>query len=112
MRSEPSARTRRLVLERDGGRCVRCGSAHHWAGLSIHHRRLRSHPFDGMHRPSNLIALCGSGDAGCHGHVHAHPSDAYAHGWMVHAWQMPGDVAVWTRHGLVLLDDEGGWRHA
>lgn len=96
-------------MERDGGRCVRCGTAHHWAGLDIHHRRPRSHPFDGLHEPSNLIVLCGSGTTGCHGWVHAHPQEAYDHGWLVHSYQQPEDMRVDTYlHGNVLLDDQGG----
>lgn len=34
-------------------------------------------------RASNLVLLCGSGTTGCHGEVHAHPTESYATGWMV-----------------------------
>ena len=93
--------------------CVRCGGSWHWAGMSIHHRRPRSHRFPGLNQPSNLIVLCGSGTVGCHAWVHQHPLEAYANGWLVHGTKDETDplkVPVLTKqHGLVLLDDEGGW---
>jgi hypothetical protein len=35
------------------------------------------------HTAANLVTLCGSGTTGCHGHVHAHPEQAYDTGWMI-----------------------------
>lgn len=84
--------TRRVILERDGSRCVRCLRAVEGAPASIHHRKLRRH---GDHSAANGIVLCGTGTTGCHGWVHAHPELAYAHGWMVHSWDDPESVP-WT----------------
>jgi hypothetical protein len=78
---------------------------------SRHHRRLRSHPWPGLHLPSNLVLLCGSGDTGRHGWVHAHPAEARLEGYMVHAWEYPQSKPIYTmRHGWVLLDDEGEYQ--
>lgn len=46
----PTEETRQLVLERDHYRCVRCGRDVRYTpfGYSIHHRRLRSHPYAEM----------------------------------------------------------------
>lgn len=94
MRKQPTPETRGIVLCRDMLRCARCGRPLEFCGFSIHHRRLRSHPFAGLHDPSNLISLCGSGTTGCHGWVHADPQLAYEHGYLVHSWQDPRQVPV------------------
>ena len=108
----PDLGTRETVARRDAYTCVRCGNPADaaWDGHSIHHRRLRSHPWPGLHEPANLITLCGSGTTGCHGHVHAHPKEARENGWIVSAHQdRPETVPVLTaRHGWVLLDRNGG----
>lgn len=110
--SNPSRETCRLVDRRDGERCVRCGATYNWAGFSRHHRHLRSHPFPGLHLPSNLILLCGSGsNEGCHLWVHTHQREAMDNGWLVsgfndHPEQVP--VMVYGK-GLVLLDNMGGF---
>ena len=79
---------------------------------SRHHRRMRSHPWPGLHEPSNLILVCGSGTTGCHGLIHSHPQFAYAQGWLLHSWEdQPAAVPINTfAHGWILLDDQGGWR--
>lgn len=108
----PTPEIRRLVARRDRYECVRCGREldQVWSGHSLHHRLPRSHPFPGLHNPSNLIHLCGSGTTGCHGWVHAHPKASYESGWLVHMDADPGDVPVWSaRHGWILLDDHGGF---
>ena len=110
---EPSEETRRMVAGRDGYRCVRCGDDldRIWSGHSIHHRHLRSHPYEHVHSPANLICLCGSGTTGCHGWVHAHPAKAREYGWIVFMGnEHPETVPVWdARRGWMLLDDGGGW---
>ena len=68
------------ILRRDGFRCVRCGKPVAYGRDSIHHRILGNRKDN---RPSNLIALCGSGTTGCHGWVHSHPAEAREYGWIV-----------------------------
>jgi hypothetical protein len=106
--SEPKTKTCMLVDERDQRACVVCGRSLYAVSGSRHHRRPRSHKFAGLHEASNLIDVCGSGTQGCHGYIHAHPSWAYEHGYLVHSWQDPAIVPV-IIHGLGprLLDDSG-----
>ncbi|PJM79984.1 HNH endonuclease [Bifidobacterium scaligerum] len=107
----PSEQVRRLVLARDGYRCVACGRSVDgvWSGYSIHHRHLRSHPFPGLHSPSNLITLCGSGTTGCHGEAHQNRVLAQRMGWIIPMWnEHPESSPVRdARRGWMLLDDEG-----
>lgn len=99
------ARGRRIVRERCGGRCERCGAP----GPTIHHRRKRSQ--GGTWCPSNLIALCGGGVTGCHGWVEANPAAAHAAGlWLRHG-ENAAERPVWVGEHAggqrVLLDPEG-----
>lgn len=100
-----------IVDRRDHYRCVRCGIAWHWAGMSHHHRHNRSHPFPRLHGVENLIVLCGSGTAGCHAWCHSHPTEAERYGWVVSGFNdHPERVPVCHHeHGWVLLDQLGGW---
>lgn len=102
--SEPTQTTKRLVAARQRYRCWICnkdltGPTPH----SFHHRRMRSHPFPGLHEPANLILLCGTGTTGCHGQVHADPAHAYRNGWLMHSWQPDPEASP-------LLDHDGRWR--
>jgi hypothetical protein len=92
-----------IVHERSGRVCERCGRAR---ATSVHHRQKRSQ--QGDHRPANLVHLCGDGTTGCHGWVEHCPEQARETGYQVDSHQDPSDVPIRTRHGLVLLDDEGG----
>ncbi len=75
----------------------------------MHHRQGRQGP--DPHRLSNLVVMCGDGVRGCHGDAHAHPSQSYALGRMVPRLgiRSPEDTPVLTRHGWVLLDNDGGF---
>lgn len=101
MSSKPTDETRRIVQRRDRYRCAICDreTGSHWSGDSIHHREPRSHPFDRLHQPENLLQLCGSGTTGCHGWVHAHPKRAYQLGYLVHTGKDPATIPVYYRTG-------------
>ena len=107
-----------LVWSRDRGCCVRCGAALVGArGLSwsVHHRRPRSmggSKLPWVDKPGNLILLCGSGTTGCHGYVESHRAFGRASGFLVSAngQRKPVEVPIHhSIHGLVILDDFGGW---
>ena len=107
--SNPTNKTRELCGRRDEARCVRCGRSLVGIPASLHHRRLRSHPFPGLHETANLIWLDGSGTTGCHGWIHAHPAESYQLGYMVHMSDNPSDIPM-RRYDdkWVLLDNDGG----
>ena len=81
---------RRLALARDGGLCQRCGLL----AEDVHHRLLKGMggTRDGniLYGPGNLVSLCRS----CHSWVHQHPREGYATGFLVHSWDIPGDVPL------------------
>lgn len=78
--------TRMSVLIRGNYHCERCGSDFMTLGVSVHHRRPRmmggSKNAD-LHRPANLIALCGSGVSGCHGWVESNRQKARREGLLI-----------------------------
>ncbi|WP_347042058.1 HNH endonuclease [Brachybacterium nesterenkovii] len=99
------ALAREVVWERDNGWCVLCGRT----AESVHHRQGRGGKTP--HRLSNLISVCGDGVRGCHGRIHANPSAAYAHGWMVprNGIRSTTDTPIKTTRGWTLLADDGSY---
>lgn len=96
---------RRLVRERSGGICEICGEQ---KATNFQHRKARSH--SGPWSASNGLDVCGMGNAfGCHGYLHQNPDTACENGWSVKSWDDETTIPVQTVHGLVLLDNEGGW---
>lgn len=60
---------------------------------------MRSHAWEGLNLPSNLITVCGSGTMGCHARIHAHPKESYAKGWLVSAYNdHPENVPVFSEY--------------
>lgn len=102
-RSGPDRRTRKIITERDQGKCRRC----YRQGSQIHHRmpRQMGGTQDGkINSPANLVLLCGS----CHAYIEAHRDAAYSTGWLVHRWDDPARVGMIDKVSqLIMLGDDG-----
>lgn len=98
---------RLAVLDRDGWRCVNCGTNIIGKAASLHHRQGRRGK--NPHRMSNLVSMCGTGTTGCHGWITVHPAAAYDTGLAVRRTgiQTTEDTPVRTWQGWVTLDNEG-----
>lgn len=95
--------SRTLVIEREKGRCARCGVAvarGHW-----HHRRSRSVHGEHRHCPCNGVWLCPT----CHTWVHANPLMARQTGFIVSRHAEPYEVPVTTPWGVRWNDCEGNF---
>lgn len=114
-----SATARKVVFERDGGRCVRCGmdltsgtvsrNDHHRQGRGMGGRQGAARAAANL--PSRRLTLCGSGTTGCHGWVTSGDVAAAERAGLVvrrGGGIDPAEVPVLTWRGWVLLDDEGG----
>lgn len=107
-------KTRRLVMERDLGVCVRCGyTIYPGEPYSLQHRKPRRmggsrDPL--VHSAANLILVCGSATTGCHGYMEKNRNEAARNGWILHDGEDPDRAPVSTcQHGWVLLDTCGGF---
>lgn len=107
-----SPASRILIYARAQERCERCGVYAY--GGSVHHRRPRG--MGGSKRPetngpANGLLLCGhaSTPGGCHQWVETHRAEALDLGLLVLQSHTPTEVPVLTRHGLVLLDNNGNY---
>lgn len=113
-----TAETVELIQTRDRGECVRCGGTirgERGRAWSIHHRCPRS--MGGTNRvwvnqAANGVLLCGSGTTGCHGWIERNRQAAFDAGFLVSAMGFATAETTVIRHaahGLVLLDNDGGW---
>lgn len=114
----PTAAVRRLVLERDGHRCVRCGTpcgpGRGGVGYSLQHRLPRG---DGGTRDplvngaANLVVLCGHATHpdGCHWLAEHHRTWAVGCGYLIRHGRgtVPARHRVWWHGRWVLLADDG-----
>lgn len=104
-----------LVKERSQGVCeIQLPAVCLGKATNFHHRQNRGRGKVGEWRASNGLYICGSGTTGCHGRItntNGHRPEYERVGWIVPSWQDPAEVPVliWPT-GLVLLDDEGGFR--
>lgn len=109
----PSVATRKLVWERAGGCCERCGKTIGTGQYSQHHRLPRGmggtkNP--AANSPSNLVLLCGSATTpeGCHTSVEKFREAAVRTGWIVPRTADPAKVPVKFASGRwYLLNDDG-----
>lgn len=90
---------RAAVLARDEYMCARCSDGLRASWYSLHHRRRRGAGGSKMlHTMANLVALCGTGTSGCHGHIESNRRESYAIGWLVPNGVAPEQWPVF-RHG-------------
>ena len=78
--------TRFAVLGRGGYKCERCRQDFIGKPISIHHRRPRmmgGSKNAELHKPANLLALCGTGTSGCHGWVESNRDKARELGYLI-----------------------------
>lgn len=89
----PSPAVRKLVLERDGYRCVCCGRSVIGWPYSLQHRLRRSQGGDST--PVNLVTVLGTGTTGHHARIdsRADPNDE-ARGYTVRSWDDPAQIPV------------------
>jgi hypothetical protein len=106
----PSLRVRKLVLERDGYRCVCCGRPIEGERYSLGHRKRAAQ--GGKAVPSNLLTFLGAGGEECHGRIdfRRDPADAVK-GYRLESWQDPllVPVLVHGSAGPAYPTDDGGW---
>lgn len=93
------SQARRLVLARDGDKCLRClGPA-----VDVHHRRPKG--MGGTSDKSiafglaNLISLCRE----CHAWVHEHPEQGYLTGYLLHSWDDPARFPLLLKPGSTYI---------
>jgi hypothetical protein len=109
-----TAATTEGLLERQHGRCMRCGKAVAGRRASVHHRQRRG---GGDETAPNKVILCGdgtstdpvTGELECHGWVHANPREAREKGWIVSSYaHYAGAVPVWSHEhqGYILLGSD------
>lgn len=61
-----------------------------------------------LHRPANLIALCGSGTSGCHGWVESNRSEARTFGYLIQKVEAACEIPFKDLNGdWWLIDDDG-----
>lgn len=99
--------SRAKVEARSGGMCeVGVPGVCQGQGREFQHRQAKGQL--GQWTASNGLRVCGHGNTdGCHGHIHSHPTEAYAKGWSVRSWDNPLTRPVLYRGQWVLLDNEG-----
>lgn len=104
-------KVRRLVDDRDGDDCRRCGQPTWGDDFSRHHRIPRGAGGSALvDRASNMLKLCGSGSTGCHGWIEQHRTDAEVLGYLLPKLNRdinPATEPIFIHeHGWVLLGDD------
>lgn len=98
-----AASIRSVIVEREGGRCARCGNTY---PTHLHHRRPRG--AGGSRRAStntaaNGLHLCWC----CHQFIEEHRDQALRHGWLVAQTDDPATVPVLYRGQWMNIDADG-----
>jgi 5-methylcytosine-specific restriction endonuclease McrA len=100
---------RRLVHERDQGRCCMCGIHITDGNGAVHHRTPKGMGGSALlESAANLVTLCGRGNKDLHhGKVHGNPQWARNHGWTVSRHLDPAEIPVDMWDGWWLLCPDG-----
>lgn len=108
-RSEFSDKTRRIVHQRAGSCCERCGRSIVNIPAEMDHRRAKGMGGSlrkSTHSPANASLLC----ADCHRWKHANPNKAADSGWHVRQWESPETVPLIDAFGNRFLFEMDGSR--
>jgi hypothetical protein len=108
-RTGPSDAERKVVKERAGNRCERCGTFLNIYAAHDHHRKPRqmgggTDPLQYINSPSNRLYLC----PWCHTDVESDRDLSYLSGWLVHRGDDPAKVPVKLWDGWFVLNRHGG----
>jgi hypothetical protein len=99
------------VLARAFYRCERCEGGATAFGFSVHHRLPRGmggSKNKNLHKPANLIVLCGSGVDGCHGWVESNREQARQDGYLLYRIDNASEIPFIDNRGVAwLIDDDG-----
>jgi 5-methylcytosine-specific restriction protein A len=90
---------RRLVLARDGEKCLRCLAP----AVDVHHRRPKGMGGTGNKYialgMANLVSLCRD----CHTEIHTQPELGYRTGFLLHSWEDPAEIPLVIKPGTFLV---------
>lgn len=107
-----SEETRQMIFDRANFKCERCKGGPDAFGWSVHHRvprRMGGSRDEMLHKPANLILLCGSGVSGCHGWVESYRDKAKHQGYLLHQVSSAEEIPfIDSRGNPWLIDNEGG----
>jgi hypothetical protein len=100
-----------MVLQRAMYKCERCGGGATAFGFSVHHRLPRGmggSKNSELHKPANLITLCGSGVDGCHGWVESNREQARLDGYLLFRIDSASEIPFKDNEGNLWLINNFG----
>lgn len=104
----------KLIYERDGYHCARCGRPAPAYKRQLHHRKPRGmggRKDNSVDFPENIVLLCGASSTdpdSCHHYIERFRNLARADGWLLYENDDPREVPILARDGQrhYLVDDQ------